>query len=92
VTAKARKRRRVPGAPIGALNLTQFAVVVGTTRPTIYSWLRAGRIKAREVLVGFRRVKYFVPADAQEFLKKRWWRSGRGMRLARQLLKGRGQS
>jgi hypothetical protein len=87
------KFRRVRGAPAGSMNRSEFATVVGSNRLTLRNWESEKRLIPRYVFGTGQRTgrsycrPYYVPEDIQAFRDKRFWKSGAGSRLARQLTK-----
>jgi len=88
-----KKFPHVRGAPPGAMCRLEFAARCGVHRHTVEKAEKAGRIKARFVFGRGRgrnptyTKPYYLPEDIESFRNVRYWRSGKAMRAARQMLK-----
>ena len=84
---KATYRRR--GAPPDSLTRAAFARACNVDRRTAFRWDRAGWLRPRYITLNGKARPYYTASDVERALQMRFWRSGRGMRLARRLVKQR---
>jgi hypothetical protein len=81
------KFRRVRNSPPGAMSRSEFAAKLDVTRQAVWKWQRCKLIKAQYVFApGYSRV-FFLPKQIDEMREQMFWRSGKGMRIARNLVR-----
>jgi DNA-binding transcriptional MerR regulator len=87
---EARVLRRRPCLRGNGLTRSEFARRVGVSVSTVRAWERRGWLKpVRYELARRRRCPVYEAQQIKVFLDKKYWRSARGMRVARRALRAR---
>jgi DNA-binding transcriptional MerR regulator len=84
-----RKTRGVRGASPGAPTRSEFARRAGVSRETLRRWELRKLFGPRYALSFSKWMPYYTSEDLSVFAEKKYWRSARGMRIARRALRVR---